>query len=1123
MQRRVDELNGKDVPTVEEVTKPSLMDVVKTLYTRGKEVASKLFSQTFFNVAQTPQYIKDLGLNGDRFTIRYGVIARHFGKDAEHTFSPQIWEQLPEALQHPFAITKYYKDENKQQQKGYRLYTTLRLDNGSYIVVGAEVKNSGRDIEVNSINTIFGRNSISEVHDELIYVSKNITPEQQSLLNGNNPHQYPDAKELSTDKDTINIPENQTFEEKSASLLIRNTPPKGVAQEKWDVIVARLRETLGADNVITDIAEVRRVLDEILDAEGLRAMKTSKGEVYGFTYNGKIYLDPTTLNLEAPIHEYTELWCSVIEKQDPALWAKGVELLKQTNTWEVVNSDPNYRNLSEDLRASETLSRIVAAEAAKKISEVSDSKTLIAKLRAWIRKFWNELKATFSQWTKEDISKLTLREFKAMPFRDLIEGVDPRKYQVEGGNALAASVDVVGDNSLVAIHNISGSKLAKALKQGGLANPSAAVIDIAKQSHEGYGEYSFILPKNLVAKKSGKNLGTYDRDAWTPLYPTVIYSHNKTSKANLNKLVGGLDEGLADKIKREVMMKVEGNGYYSGLQIVFLKDKGVEVPIATVTPRYAGTIEDLQSLFGDKEVTYDNYKALDQDAKNAVTIWIKARGNKADIERINGLMEQWSHNPKLIKSYTEEVGYGQFDNLLYGLQADARNSGNPDYGKTIENAVEYIRENNLQEEFDVWETAVISNLGFDEKIQVGWSPSGDRIMRKNTLENVSAYMRKQGKNASSDHWSNSEGKMLAKLAQNFATLEQIRANKHRLLSDVDSTMEIRRRMNQAAQIFMDFSKNSNLFLEEQSAYAYLEDILIGGMNPDKVVAEYNKATKRNISLTEEQKAELKELREDMNNIPVQYFETKFDRPVMFSEFAAVVAPNNMPEVIENQLREAGLNIYKYDPDVEGDRREQTLKATASDSIRFMFLGEKGTTAMDAAEEATTRLDNLAVAREMENSGNDALSIKQATGWERGADQMWRYEVPDVVINQTAELVEDGETLTTTLGSLVLSDELFNAYPELRDTKVIFKELPEGRYGSYAKGKNDAVGTIILSDVFVNKTENPQWVEAMREVNAHPLVRQWNRIAYAEAFDPAAFDKANKALRQSPIWEKFLAC
>lgn len=1175
--------------------------------------------------------------------------------------------------------------------------------------------------------------------------------------------------------------------------------------KKWGARVGEVTmPELDNNNTMHSVDVTPSMRESVMQGQPMfRNFKTPQGEVYGFTYNGKIYLDPTTMNVEAPIHEYTELWSAVIEKQNPELWAKGKELLKQTNMWKVVNSDPNYKNLPEDLRASETLSRIVAAEAAKKINEVSDSKNLIAKLRAWIRKFWNTLKATFSEWSAKDINSLTLREFKAMPLRDFIEGVNPLDYQVSnisgfapsldakeleeirverkqieeqakangtwlkapngqptnltpeqwitvrtrrfkewfgdwektlqieklrkskaisisgkefeitddfkqnkknalkysqsftgeytntdtgttiaiyrgrqnggvnevlqhnykdiphiqsiaaipdiiknsiyiesqpnndveknpdvaeyqcyvcglniagedytvlakiavdkkgnryydhnltavekgklidianneqsavasgfgttpdtksttnsqrkyrellsilqinsskvvdangepkvvyhgtpndftvfdkekrgsstdrgiwsngfyfsaspeyadtyakrngvegkimplflnarnplfislknGGNEGAMyfnslqqkyftddvyediykveenmaraqkelsneivsngydgiiieyshptiedeyvtfepnqikSVDNAGyfdpnnndirytlgseENSLVGIHNISGAKLAKALKMGGFANPSAAVIDIARQSFESYGEYSFILPKDLVAKKSGKNLGTFDRDAWTPIYPTVIYSHNKTSKANLNKLVEGLDEGLADKIKREVMMKVEGNGFYSGLQIVFLKDNGIELPIATVTPRYAGTIEDLQKLFGDKEVTYDNYKALDQADKNAVTLWIKARGNKSDIERINGLMEKYADKPKLIASYTEEIGYGQFDNLLYGLQADARNSGNPDYGKTIENAVDYIRENNLQEEFDVWETAVISNLGLDEKIQVGWTPSGDRIMRKNTLENVSAYMRKQGKNASSDHWSNSEGKMLAKLAQNFATLEQIRANKHRLLSDVDATMEIRRRMNQAAQIFMDFSKTSNLFLEEQSAYAYLEDILIGGMNPDKVVAEYNKATKRNISLTEEQKAELKELREDMNNIPVQYFETKFDRPVMFSEFAAVVAPNNMPEVIENQLREAGLNIYKYDPDVEGDRRAQTLKATASDSIRFMVEGEAveatGLTETPAPKKETTTAEEKL--QKQINSLREDLSSKK---------------------------------------------------------------------------------------------------------------------------------------------------
>lgn len=194
----------------------TFIDVIRTLYTRGKEVASRLFSMKFFDVATTPKFMKDLGLRGDKFTIRYGVISRHFNKDNEHDLSEEIWEQLPTAIQNPFAITRYFTDENRKQQKGYRLYTTLQLGNGSYVVVSAEVKNAGRDLEVNAINTVFGRNVLSDVHDELIYTSETITPEQQSLLNGNNPRQYPANRELSESKDTQTSTNEQTIGEKFA-------------------------------------------------------------------------------------------------------------------------------------------------------------------------------------------------------------------------------------------------------------------------------------------------------------------------------------------------------------------------------------------------------------------------------------------------------------------------------------------------------------------------------------------------------------------------------------------------------------------------------------------------------------------------------------------------------------------------------------------------------------------------------------------------------------------------------------------------------------------------------------------------------------------------------------------
>ncbi len=69
-------------------------------------------------------------------------------------------------------------------------------------------------------------------------------------------------------------------------------------------------------------------------------------------------------------------------------------------------------------------------------------------------------------------------------------------------------------------------------------------------------------------------------------------------------------------------------------------------------------------------------------------------------------------------------------------------------------------------------------------------------------------------------------------------------------------------------------------------------------------------------------------------------------------------------------------------------------------IRFRFVGEKGAANLDNVEEATTRLDNLAVAHEMETAGKEAKAIKLATGWERGADGKWRYETEDALIKET---------------------------------------------------------------------------------------------------------------------------
>ena len=75
------------------------------------------------------------------------------------------------------------------------------------------------------------------------------------------------------------------------------------------------------------------------------------------------------------------------------------------------------------------------------------------------------------------------------------------------------------NNSLVGIHNITEANLRKALKAGGLTNPSVAVVDISQRGHDQFGAISLILPSYMIDKTSGYNAGTWTDDVWTPIYP----------------------------------------------------------------------------------------------------------------------------------------------------------------------------------------------------------------------------------------------------------------------------------------------------------------------------------------------------------------------------------------------------------------------------------------------------------------------------------------------------------------------------------------------------------------------------------------------------------------------------
>ena len=90
---------------------------------------------------------------------------------------------------------------------------------------------------------------------------------------------------------------------------------------------------------------------------------------------------------------------------------------------------------------------------------------------------------------------------------------------------------------------------------------------------------------------------------------------------------------------------------------------------------------------------------------------------------------------------------------------------------------------------------------------------------------------------------------------------------------------------------------------------------------------------------------------------------------------------NVPSLTLNEAIDAYKNIYS-----------EKLK----DKVKFQIIGEQGAQNLDQMEEATFRMDNLLVAKEMEQAGKTPLEIRLATGWERGVSEFSNMKDGDII-------------------------------------------------------------------------------------------------------------------------------
>lgn len=133
-----------------------------------------------------------------------------------------------------------------------------------------------------------------------------------------------------------------------------------IEQQEIGFAITDSLEGMGYD-VETNPSEIRRVrkqAEKDNSEEGkLRHMQTADGQIYGFVYRGKMYLDIRKMDATMPLHEYGHPWCEAFRRMNPDGWKDVVNVMKSDkDTWDFV------KQLNPDLTSDDDIAEEMIAK-----------------------------------------------------------------------------------------------------------------------------------------------------------------------------------------------------------------------------------------------------------------------------------------------------------------------------------------------------------------------------------------------------------------------------------------------------------------------------------------------------------------------------------------------------------------------------------------------------------------------------------------------------------------------------------------------------------------------------------------------------------------------------------------
>ena len=853
-----------------------------------------------------------------------------------------------------------------------------------------------------------------------------------------------------------------------------------------------------------------------------------KGVVYGYTDGKEIVLNQEHLNPNTPIHEYQHLWRTAAKEMNPELIAHGDELIKQTQLFRDLKEDPNYMHLSDDEICDEAFARLTGEDGAAILEQMAKDAikenpldtakelTIINRLKNWLKKFWYWTLDTFTKWKPEDIKKMTLEDIRNLVLRDLANGVDPRNVKSRMTKEDAVSLrKQMADNAeqeRILEHTeenwlkefgkdsrvttpIGSIKLGEnqykkagrndRIKRFGLLKPTLERPDVIleksapKEGAERQTKYLFI---KSFKKADGNKILNYesitvkqgeDEVAISAhqIEPSKVVKELTESKMLWNRFRG--DSNSLGENQGSALTPSANNP--SGKDSVLNPHSDAKIRNSfEITKENGGnlSVEDkikaVSQQFGVDEADVAMYANAIKKGSTAEAA--RARANiKRHLMQVN---EDNIFSFKDVVKYTKpinealKVNFGDLDAMIEERRKQVEAERN-----AMEAARKRAEEEEAKRKKHLEELSLIPEDKLDKQYMDALAKGDDATAREMLDESA---RRKGYGDIDSDY--QGVGAWQAPSDPGYESDEARRKDFESSGSDVNLEDIALGYSPQPDDYFTHperYSQNTPHGLESTKAIQTAIDAIMKGEKDVKV-----KVYRAVPTSVKEGKLRNGDWVTPSRKYADMHGNSRLDGKYRIIEDEV---PANQLWWDANDANEFGFDDgkeYKYKNaknnrklndlvtyDDEGDVIPPSKRFNSrKKDIRFMFAGEKGAAEADKADEQTIRMDNLDVAKQMEDEKKDAKIIKMATGWEKGVDGKWRYEMPDAKIKDTIDVGGGNivkrfeEDMLWTDGKLedaVDAPKLFEAYPQLKNIKIhtdaVMNDMPSnGEYNPQTK-------------------------------------------------------------------------